>query len=137
LKWTTIPQVVAGKQSSATVGGIDLGVSKYSAHPNEAFAAALCIRSPENQLHQAINSGLPPVNASLYDDPSMTTAYPMKDAILAELKTATPRPSTAEYQNVSTLISTIISPPSSINSDTANKLRSQIQDALDSKGVMP
>jgi multiple sugar transport system substrate-binding protein len=57
---------------------------------------------------------------------------------LEELKKAAVRPLTPAYQNVSTLISTILSPPGSIDPPaTAERLRSELQDALDSKGVLP
>jgi multiple sugar transport system substrate-binding protein len=68
----------------------------------------------------------------------MAKPYPMKDAILEELKSAAVRPLTPAYQNVSTLISTILSPPSAIDPQaTADRLRKELQDALDSKGVLP
>jgi multiple sugar transport system substrate-binding protein len=62
----------------------------------------------------------------------------MKEAILETLKNASARPSTPAYQNVSTVISTILSPPASIDPrSTADRLRSELQAALDSKGVLP
>jgi multiple sugar transport system substrate-binding protein len=62
----------------------------------------------------------------------------MRQAILDELKTAVSRPVTATYQNVSTVTSTLLSPPKSIQPESTERaLRSQISDALQSKGVMP
>ena len=65
-------------------------------------------------------------------------AYPMKEDILAEMETAVPRPVTPLYQNISTIVSSTLSPPSSINPDaTAKELKSKIQDAIDGKGILP
>ncbi|MBV8932211.1 MAG: ABC transporter substrate-binding protein, partial [Kutzneria sp.] len=88
--------------------------------------------------YSAINDGVPPTISSVYDDPAMTGPYPMKDTIRQELRDAATRPITPAYQNVSTLISTILSPPSAIDPRaTADELRTKIQQALDSKGVLP
>ena len=72
------------------------------------------------------------------DNPTMDQAYPMKDTILQELSDAQARPLTPAYQNASTVISNILSPPSSIDPPaTADRLRRELADALQSKGVLP
>lgn len=150
-KWAPIPGITG--TGRATIGGENYAVSKFSDHPDMAFKAALCLRSPENQKFAAIKDGVPPTIESLYHDntgldpnkkvdaktnPSMATAYPMRDTILAEIKNAVSRPVTATYQNVSTVTSATLSPPSSINPpSTERTLRAQISDALQSKGVLP
>ncbi len=137
-KWAPYPSVDEGKAGTATIGGFNLAVSAYSQHKPEAFEAAKCLRSAENQKFSAINSGVPPTIEAVYDDPEMAEPYPMRDAILDELKKSAPRPITPAYQNASTLISTILSPPASIDPRaTADRLRTELQDALDSKGVLP
>jgi multiple sugar transport system substrate-binding protein len=121
-----------------TIGGVNLAVSKYSKHPEEAFAAALCLRNAEHQKFAAINDGVPPTIERVYADPEMAEAYPMKDVIVAELKDAATRPLTPAYQNVSTVMAATLSPPDAIDPEnTAADLRDSIQDALDSKGVLP
>ena len=55
-----------------------------------------------------------------------------------ELKDPAVRPITPAYQNASTIMSTVLSPPSSIDPQrTADRLRKELQDAIDSKGVLP
>jgi len=62
----------------------------------------------------------------------------MGPEMLDELKTAKSRPITPLYQNVSTIVSTTLSPPSSIEPDkTADQLKDSIQQALDGKGILP
>ncbi|WP_051385614.1 ABC transporter substrate-binding protein [Actinokineospora inagensis] len=137
-KWAPLPAIDGSKTGTAILGGFDLAISTYSRHKPEAFEAATCLRSAENQKFSAINSGVPPTIESVYHDPEMAEPYPMRDTILAELKNPATRPVTPAYQNVSTLISTILSPPSDIDPvKTADRLRSELQDALDSKGVLP
>ena len=90
------------------------------------------------QDYSAVNDGVPPTVASVYDAPDMAKAYPMKDDIKAELATAASRPITPAYQNVSTIMQNLLSPPSAIDPQaTAATMRQAIQDALDSKGVLP
>ena len=54
------------------------------------------------------------------------------------MKTAVPRPVTPLYQNISTIVSTTLSPPSSIDPEkTAAELKDKIQQAIDGKGILP
>ncbi len=136
--WARVPGVEEGTPSKVTIGGVNLAVSAYSQHPEEAFDAAKCLRNAENQKFSAINDGVPPTIESVYDDPEMTEAYPMKETILEELKEPAVRPLTPAYQSISTVMSAILSPPSAIRPEqTADELRDAISDALDSKGVLP
>lgn len=136
--WARYPGIDPGRPSRVTIGGYNLAVSAFSKHPDLAFDAALCLRNEEHQKFSAINDGVPPTIARLYDDPEIAEAYPMKDDILAELQDAAVRPLTPAYQNVSTVLSASLSPPQSIRPEqTANELRKSIQDALESKGVLP
>lgn len=138
VKWARFPGVEAGTPSKVTIGGINLAVSAYSKHPDESFEAARCIRNAEHQKFSAINDGVPPTIESIYADPEMTEAYPMKETILEELRDPAVRPRTPAYQNISTVMSATLSPPASIEPQrTADELRTASQDALESKGVLP
>jgi multiple sugar transport system substrate-binding protein len=138
VKWARYPGIDANTPSKVTIGGFNLAVSAYSKHPEEAFQAALCLRSPEHQLFSAVNDGVPPTIESVYDDPRMDEAYPFKDDILAQLKDGANRPVTPAYQNLSTVLSATLSPPADIKPEQdAEALRGSIQDALESKGVLP
>jgi len=151
-KWAVYPEAAPGQPAKTTIGGFDLAVSTYSQHKPQAFQAALCLRSAESQKFSAINDGVPPSIESVFhddtpvdaskpasaDNPNMAMKYPMRDAILAALKDAAVRPLTPVYQNASTVMSKILSPPSAIDPQaTAEKLRVQLNDALQSKGVIP
>jgi multiple sugar transport system substrate-binding protein len=137
-KWAPYPRVNPDIPSHVTIGGIDLAVSRYSAHPALAQQAILCLRDRANQSLAAIKGGLPPTLMSLYTDPSFVKAYPFAAAIKASLLTASVRPKTPAYQNVSIVISHAVSPPSSINPPaTLRQINGGIVNALADKGLIP
>jgi trehalose/maltose transport system substrate-binding protein len=121
-----------------TIGGIDLAVSAYSQHPALAFQAALCLRDAQNQIIGANVGGVPPTIANLYNNPALFKNYPFHADILKELENASVRPKTPVYQVVSIDISHLISPPSGISpSGTEQSMISQLNNALQSKGLVP
>ncbi|MGC5054388.1 ABC transporter substrate-binding protein [Micromonospora sp. DT48] len=136
--WARVPGVDADTPGRVTIGGINLAVSRYSPHPEESFEAARCLRNAENQKFSAINDGVPPTIESVYDDPEMEEAYPMKETILEQLRDPAVRPLTPAYQSISTVTSAILSPPSAIDPEsTAEELREAVAAALESRGVLP
>ena len=137
-KWALYPGLVPGQPARVTIGGIDLAISKYSPHPDLAFQAALCLRDKPNQLLAATEGGLPPTLESLYSDPAMFADYPFHADVLTSLQNASVRPQTPAYQSVSIVISHHVSPPASIDPvGTQNAMASEINDALNSKLVIP
>lgn len=136
--WARLPSVEPGVPSKSTIGGYNLGVSSFSEKPGRSFEAARCLRSPENQKFSAIRDGVPPVDEAVYDDPAMDAEYPMKGTILAALKDPGVRPVTPAAQNVSTVLANLLSPVSDIDPErTAERMRTEVQNALDSRGVIP
>jgi multiple sugar transport system substrate-binding protein len=137
-KWAPYPAVTPGSSSHVTIGGIDLAVSRYSPHPDLARKAILCLRDRPHQALAGIKGGLPPTLMSLYNDPSFIKAYPEAAAIKAALLSASVRPKTPAYQNISIVISHAVSPPASINpSTTLQQIRGGIDNALLDKGLIP
>jgi multiple sugar transport system substrate-binding protein len=137
-KWAPYPSVTPGQPAKVTIGGINLAVSAYTKHPDQAFAATLCLRDRENQKIGAVKGGVPPSIADLYNDPSVQQAYPFANIIQDQLANAAVRPLTPAYQSVSIVISHAVSPPDKINPESTEKnMRSQITDALASKGLIP
>jgi multiple sugar transport system substrate-binding protein len=136
--WAEYPRVDAKLPSRPPVGGIDLAVSAFSQHKQQAFDAIVCLRNRDNQLRNAIKGGLPPTLASLYQDPRLINGgYPFAAEILDSLQRGGVRPQTPAYQSVSVAISTTLYPPSSAGSGELVQLRSQLQDAIESKGLIP
>jgi multiple sugar transport system substrate-binding protein len=138
LGFATFPGAVEGEPSKVTVGGMNFAISKFSQHPQEAFDAAMCLRSPENQLKHAITAGEPPVNETVFEEPEFKKVYPQGPVLLASLEAASSRPISPVYQNISTIISSTLSPPSSIDPDaTTKELEGAIDDAIEGKGILP
>ena len=137
-KWALYPEVIPGVPAKVTIGGIDLAISSYSTHKALAFQAAECLRDKQNQLINATVGGVPPTLASLYSDPKLFADYPFHADILYALQHASVRPKSPTYQVVSISISHLISPPSGINpTTTVQRMTNQINDALQSKGLVP
>jgi len=137
-KWAPYPSVYPGKPARVTIGGIDYAISSTSQHPQLAFQAALCLRNAQNQLNAAVKGGLPPTLASVYNNPKMQSAYPFRHLILQQVNNGAVRPKTPLYQVVSVQISHLVSPPASIVPPTTEQsLRTQINNALNGKGLTP
>jgi multiple sugar transport system substrate-binding protein len=137
MAWTTYPRENANQPAHVTIGGTDLAVGKFSKHKALAFQAIQCLRNPQNEIRNAVLGGLPPVLESIYSQPAFQKAYPMWKAIFDTLKTASVRPKTPAYQSVSLNISYSLSPPSSVSASDLGALKSSIQNAIDSKGLVP
>ncbi len=129
---------IDGGPPRVTLGGMNYAISRYSKHPDEAFEAAMCLRDEKNALSAALDAGDVPALATVFELPEFKEAYPMADVMKAELETAVPRPVSPVYQNISTIVSTTLSPPGEIDPQAAaEKLRGSIQDAIDGKGIVP
>jgi trehalose/maltose transport system substrate-binding protein len=137
-KWALYPGVIPGSPAHVTIGGIDLAVSAYSTHPDLARQAILCLRDRQHQILAATKGGLPPTLMSLYTDPSFIKVYPFAADIKQALLSASVRPKTPYYQNVSIVISHAVSPAGSISpSSTLTQIAGGIENALADKGLVP
>ena len=76
LGYTKLPEFAPGEPARATLGGMDYAISTYSKHPKETFDAAMCLRTPEHQLKQALENGDPPVAPSVYDEAGVQEGLP-------------------------------------------------------------
>jgi ABC-type glycerol-3-phosphate transport system substrate-binding protein len=135
--YAPFPRMIPGMSARVTIGGINLGVSAYSKHPADAFAASACMANRAHQLNDAIKGGLPPTLGALYDDPALAKDYPFHQLIKEQLTSFGIRPQTPAYSDVSLAIQKTLSPPSSIQPSTAlSQLTSQIKKALSSGALL-
>ena len=137
------PGVEAGKPSKPPIGGINIGISSYSKHRAEAFAAAQCLVQPANQLEIATLGGLPPVRQDLYDRPVMNSkVYPgFADEIRRSIQNAAPRPSESPaYQDLSLAIQRAVHPTTKIDpknlDPTYNTLHDNVVKAIKREGLL-
>jgi len=91
----------ASGSGAATLGGWQLAVSKYSAHPEEAAKLALFMASYDEQKIRAIQGSLNPTIKSLYQDPDVLAATPFFGSLYDVFTSAVARPSTATAPNYS------------------------------------
>jgi multiple sugar transport system substrate-binding protein len=132
------PGVTPGQQAKVTLGGLNLAVANTSVHKAEAFEAIRCLRSRDNAKQISFAGGLPAVRASLYDDPQFQAAYPAYKIIRDQLTNAAVRPATPVYQSLSMCVTNTLSPVTGIDPQaTADKLTTEVQKALDGKGLIP
>lgn len=137
-----LPQVVEGQDSAPPIGGINVGVSAFSKHPDEAFAATECMVKPENQLEVAKLGGLPPVRADLYEQEEIRKIYPgFSDAIRDSIRDAKARPSESPaYQDLSLAIQRALSPTTDIDpqdpGSTYDDLKDKVEKAVEREGLL-
>ena len=89
---------------SATLGGEQLAVSRYSRHPQEAASLVVYLTSRAEQKRRAIAGGLNPTWRDLYDDPEVLAANPFFGDLRDTFEHAVARPSAAtgpRYNQVS------------------------------------
>jgi multiple sugar transport system substrate-binding protein len=136
IAWAPYPRVDANTPSRAPIGGFNWGVGGNTTHPDQAFAAAACLRNEANQREFALKGGLPPTLEGLYDDPSFKKEYPFGDAIRQSLANAAVRPRTPVYSDVSQAIFTTLHPPASVKPSEAGALRDKVQKALQGEALL-
>jgi multiple sugar transport system substrate-binding protein len=132
------PGVAPGRPARVTIGGLNLAVASTTRHRAEAFEAVRCLRSLQSQKYISIAGGLPAVRTSLYSDPQFQTKYPMYTVIRQQLTDAAVRPATPVYQAVAIRVASVLSPITEIDPDaTADELTTQVQKAIDGRGLLP
>jgi multiple sugar transport system substrate-binding protein len=118
IAWARVPRVDEGTESAPPLGGINLGIGAFSSHPDEAVDAAACITSVENQTAYMLAEGNSGARSAVFDDPEVREAFPMADLIRDSIDTATPRPRSAYYPDISAATVREFHPPASVDPDS-------------------
>ncbi len=135
--YALFPTVTPGTPPKVSIGGYNLGVSAYSKHPQEAFAAIKCLTQPANQVTDAVKGGLAPVASSVYDLPSIAKAYPFHALLKQQIETYGIRPQTPAYADVSLAIQKSLSPTASIQPNSVvTTLRDEVKKSLTSGALL-
>lgn len=82
-----------GVEPTGVLGGQQLAVSAYSAHPEVAADLVLALTGPEVQKTRAIAAGFNPTRPALYQDPDVLRANPHYPMLADVLANASARPS--------------------------------------------
>ncbi|MET3961052.1 multiple sugar transport system substrate-binding protein [Marmoricola sp. OAE513] len=138
LGWAPYPQTVAGKDAAPPYGGINIGVSQYSAHPDEAMEAAACIVEPDNQGVNADLTGNMPASAAGYDYPALRKTYPadLLEMLQAGLEAASPRPASPYWSDISGAIQAVWHSPRAVDQDTPAESGRFIVDVLKGRRLL-
>lgn len=93
-----------GGSSAPTLGGWQLGVNRYSRHPQEAGRLALFLTSPEAQKRLCLTVGYKPTRISLYGDRELMESQPFIAGLRDILMEARPRPVTPYYMMITQVL---------------------------------
>lgn len=136
--WAPFPRVEPNEPATVTIGGLNIGVSTTGGDQELAFEAALCLRNREAQLRNALEGGVPPTLAALYDDPAFQQEYPAWEAIRDSLQNASVRPKTPAYTSISIILADMLNPPSEIDTESiVPAMAEQVESAVNSEGLVP
>ncbi len=99
-----LPKGGAEGKSTGTLGGWQLGVSKYSKNQKLAAELVKYLTSPEEQKRRALVGSFNPTIMSLYKDEELLKANPFIGSLYDTFVNAVPRPTItgAKYNQVST-----------------------------------
>ncbi|HSN98516.1 MAG TPA: ABC transporter substrate-binding protein, partial [Candidatus Nanopelagicales bacterium] len=79
-----------GQPSAATVGGWEVGVSRYSRHPEAAIELTRYLVSPEVQRYRALVGGYIPTITAVQRDPEVARAMPFLERLAGVTLVARP-----------------------------------------------
>jgi multiple sugar transport system substrate-binding protein len=114
IAWARWPRVDPGLPSRPPLGGIDLGISAFTRHPDLAVDAVRCLTTAESQRRYMLKSKNPAARSAVYDDDEVRQAFPMADLIRESIADATPRPKTPYYTDVSAAVTRTFHPPAAV-----------------------
>jgi multiple sugar transport system substrate-binding protein len=100
---TSLP-VFPGGRGAATLGGWQLGISRFSTKPDLAWRFVAFMTSKETQKRIALATGRGPTRLALYDDPELSEKIPQLKSLLETFKQAVPRPPTPVYVPLSNIM---------------------------------
>jgi len=93
-----------GQASAATLGGWQLGINRYSKHPQAAERLAQYLALPAAQKALALAYGYNPPRRGLYRDKELLAAQPFLAGLRTVYERARPRPVTPHYVRMSQVL---------------------------------
>lgn len=100
---TPLPGFAVGT-GVATLGGWQIGISRFSQKPDLAWRFAAFMTGPEVQKRIALATGRAPTRIALYDDPEVAKKIPELKTLRATFDRAVPRPTTPVYVPLSNIM---------------------------------
>ena len=93
-----------GAKGAATLGGWQIGISRFSKIPEVAWRFAAFMTSQEMQRRIALSTGRAPTRKALYGDGELLAKIPWLESLLETFKQAVPRPTTPVYVPLSNIM---------------------------------
>jgi multiple sugar transport system substrate-binding protein len=93
-----------GHESASTLGGWQLGVNRYSRHPEAAEKLVRFLTSLAAQKTLALTIGYKPTRKALYEDPDLLREQPFVAALYPIFMKARPRPVTPYYMMITQVL---------------------------------
>jgi multiple sugar transport system substrate-binding protein len=93
-----------GGRGAATLGGWQLGISRFSRNPDLAWRFVSFMTSLQMQKRIALTTGRAPTRTALYRDAEVMAKIPHLESLLATFKQAVPRPTTPVYVPLSNIM---------------------------------
>ncbi|SFC48265.1 ABC transporter substrate-binding protein [Streptomyces aidingensis] len=121
-----VPLPGPGGPGANVLGGANLAISSGSRHPESAADLIAYLTSEPVQRRVLTEGSLPPVRASLYDDPALVREHPYLPTLRSSVLAAEPRPKSAHYDQVSLAVQAVV--------HDVMTLRQSPQDAVDRLG---
>nr|WP_260408222.1 ABC transporter substrate-binding protein [Planomonospora venezuelensis] len=120
---------------SGSLGGTNLALSAYSRRQKSAVEFIRYFTGLENQRRVLTQGSFPPVWAELYDDPALIKRFPYLPVLKQSILSATPRPVTANYDQVSLAIASAVSnaltrPFEESSGDVVASMRNQLNEII-------
>lgn len=112
--WARYPRVDGDQASAPPLGGINLGIGNFTAHPEQALDAVKCITSLESNVEYMVEAGNPAARSAAYDAPEVLEVFPMAPLIRESIDDAGPRPITPYYGDVSVSVQRTWHPPNAV-----------------------
>jgi multiple sugar transport system substrate-binding protein len=93
-----------GGRGASTLGGWQMGVSRFSKSPEVAWRFVAFMTSQEIQKRIALSIGRAPTRKTLYEDAELQAKIPGLESLLETFKQAVPRPTTPVYVPLSNIM---------------------------------
>jgi multiple sugar transport system substrate-binding protein len=111
-----------GGKSAATLGGWQLGISRYSRRPQLAWRLVEYLSSSTAQKRIALATGRGPARSSLYRDTEVSQKHPHFQTRYETFTLATPRPTTPVYLPMSNIMQRYFSSALAIRNSNIDEL---------------
>ncbi len=107
-RFGAVPLPGSDGSGTSVLGGSNLAVGAHARHPASANDLIAYLTSDPVQRKVLTEGALPPVRASLYQDPALVRQFPYLPALRASVLSAAPRPKSPRYEQVSLAVQAVV-----------------------------